>query len=58
MLQKEFRENAFEQEKKKLGLKFNPVLALIGIQTMGPRLWTVPRKIRTVKSKGDLIDYK
>ena len=31
------RENAFEQKKKKPGLKFSPELALIGFQTTGPR---------------------
>ena len=31
-------ENTFEQKKKKTGLKFNPGLALIGLQTTGPRL--------------------
>ena len=30
-MEKIIRENAFEQKKKKLGLKFNPVLALIGL---------------------------
>ena len=32
------RENTFEQKKKKLGLKFNPGLALIGLLTTGPRV--------------------
>ena len=32
------RENTFEQKKKKLGLKFNPGLALIGLLTTGPRI--------------------
>ena len=31
-------ENTFEQKKKKLGLKFNPGLALIGLLTTGPRI--------------------
>ena len=31
-----YRENAFEQKKKKPGLKFNPALALIGLRTTGP----------------------
>ena len=31
------RENAFEQKKKKPGLKFSPELALIGFRTTGPR---------------------
>ena len=30
------RENAFEQKRKKPGLKFNPGLALIGLWTTGP----------------------
>ena len=30
------RENAFEQQKKKPRLKFNPGLGLIGLQTTGP----------------------
>ena len=30
----------FEQKKKKLGLKFNPGLALIGLRTTGPRALT------------------
>ena len=30
--------NTFEQKKKKLGLKFNPGLALIGLLTTGPRI--------------------
>ena len=29
-------ENAFEQKKKKPGLKCNPELALIGLRTTGP----------------------
>ena len=37
---KKKRENypgkCFEQKKKKLGLKFNPGLALIGLRTTGP----------------------
>ena len=33
-----YPENTFEQKKKKPGLKFNPVLALIGLQTTGPRV--------------------
>ena len=36
-IEKIIRENAFEQKKKKLRLKFNPELALIGLQTTGPR---------------------
>ena len=30
-MEKLIRENAFEQKKTKLGLKFNPVLTLIGL---------------------------
>ena len=33
-----YPQNTFEQKKKKPGLKFNPVLALIGLQTTGPRV--------------------
>ena len=36
-VEKMMRENAFEQKKKKPGLKFSPELALIGFQTTGPR---------------------
>ena len=40
MLQKELREiikeNSFEREKKKPGLKFNPGLVLIDFRTTGP----------------------
>ena len=32
------RENTFEQKKKKPGLKFNPGLVVIGLQTTGPRV--------------------
>ena len=32
-------ENAFEQKKKKLRLKFNPGLALIGLWTTGQRIY-------------------
>ena len=35
-IQKIIRENAFELKKKKSGLKFNPMLALISLQTTGP----------------------
>ena len=35
-IEKIIRENAFEQNKKKPGLKFNPGLALIGLRTTGP----------------------
>ena len=35
--EKIIRENAFKQNKKKPGLKFNAGLALIGLQTTGPR---------------------
>ena len=38
-MEKIIRENAFEQKKKKLGLKLNPGLALIGLRTTGS--WTV-----------------
>ena len=37
-MEKIFRENAFEQQKKKLGLRFNPWLALISLRTAGPRI--------------------
>ena len=36
-MEKIFRENAFERKKKKLGLKLNPGLALIGLRTTGSR---------------------
>ena len=32
------RENAFEQKKKKPGLKFNPGLVVIGLRTTVPRV--------------------
>ena len=35
--EKIIRENAFEQRKKKPGLKFNPRLGLIDLQTTGAR---------------------
>ena len=31
------RENAFDDKKKRPGLKFNPGLALIGLRTTGPK---------------------
>jgi len=34
--EKIIQENAFEQKKKKTGLKFNPGLVLISLQTTGP----------------------
>ena len=36
-MEKIVRENAFEKKKKKLGLKLNPRLALIGLRTAGSR---------------------
>jgi len=36
-MEKIIRENAFEQKKKKPGWKFNTGLAVIGLQTAGPR---------------------
>ena len=35
-IEKNIQGNAFEQKKKKPGLKFNPGLALICLQTTGP----------------------
>ena len=35
-IEKIVRENAFDEKKKRLGLKFNPGLALIGLRTTGP----------------------
>ena len=37
-MEKIILENVYEQKKKKLGLKFNPGLALIGPRTTGPWL--------------------
>ena len=34
------RENAFDEKKRRPGLKFNPGLALIGLRTTGPRIIT------------------
>ena len=36
-IEKIVRENAFDEKKKRPGLKFNPGLTLIGLQTTGPR---------------------
>ena len=36
---KKNRENAFDEKKKRPGLKFNPGLALIGLRTTGP--WSI-----------------
>ena len=35
------RENAFNEKKKRPGLKFNPGLALIGLRKTGP--WVLPK---------------
>ena len=35
-IEKIVRENAFDEKKKRPGLKFNPGLALIGLRTTGP----------------------
>jgi len=35
-IEKIIRENAFEEKKKKPGIKFNPRLVLISVQTTGP----------------------
>ena len=37
-MEKIILENAFEQKEKKPRLRFNPGLALIGLQTTGPML--------------------
>ena len=39
-IEKIIRESAFDKKKKKPRLKFNPGLALIGVQTTGPRCVT------------------
>ena len=39
--EKIIRENAFGQQKKKPGLKFNRGLALIGLRTTGPLIFTM-----------------
>ena len=36
------RENAFNEKKKRPGLKFNPGLALIGLRTTGPVAYYLP----------------
>ena len=36
-IEKIIGENAFEQKKKKPGLRFNPGLALINLRTTGPK---------------------
>jgi len=40
-MEKIVRENAFDEKKKRPGLKFNPGLTLIGLRTTGPRCTTV-----------------
>ena len=35
-IEKIIRESAFDKKKEKLGLKFNPGLALTGVRTTGP----------------------
>ena len=35
-MEKIVQENAFDEKKKRPGLKFNPGLALIGLRTTGP----------------------
>ena len=37
-IEKIIRESAFDEKKKKRGLKFSPGLALTGVQTTGPRV--------------------
>ena len=37
-MEKIVRENTFDEKKKRTGLKFNPGLALISLQTTGPWL--------------------
>ena len=39
------RENVFQQKKKKLELKFNPGLVLIGLRTTGPRILNTEKEI-------------
>ena len=40
-IEKIVRENAFDERKKRPGLKFNPRLALIGLRTTGPWISTI-----------------
>ena len=48
-IEKIIRESAFDEKIKKPWLKFNPGLALTGVQKTGPRHWTMP----TLNSKAD-----
>ena len=62
-IEKIIRENAFEQKKKKPGLKFNPGLLLIGLRTTGPSslpcilhsllhsIWQPRSQVLSMKSK-------
>ena len=44
-MEKIIRENVFQQKKKKLELKFNPGLVLIGLRTTGPRILNTKKEI-------------
>ena len=50
-IEKIIQENAFEQKKEKPGSKFNPGLALIGLQTTGPWLVALRRKLSLTNQK-------
>ena len=48
-IEKIIRESAFDEKKKKRGLKFSPGLALTGVQTTGPRvLQPFQEKLKTI----------
>ena len=49
-------ENAFEQKKKKPGLKFNPGLALIGLRATGPWCLMVSTPVR-IEVRGTQREY-
>ena len=44
-MEKIVRENVFQQKKKKLELKFNPGLVLVGLQTTRPRILNTKKEI-------------
>ena len=53
-IEKIVQENAFDEKKKRPGLKFNPGMALIGLQTTGP--WRIKQYIgNCLKEKGSVI---
>ena len=50
-IEKIIRENAFEEKKKKPGIKFNPRLVLIGVHTTGPStICKIPSFNRALKA--------